>query len=113
MIPKNIGPRLSQIVPGQESLTMNVRINSGGDSLSTTQAIPRARRRPVTRDDLMAVNANIGETVVKFQIYDTGLTYKPQVGNQLVDTNGITYEIRSIDGRTVQNVYNVICMQDK
>ncbi len=113
MNPKQVGTRLSQIVPGQEALTLVVITNVAGADVPTNVSVPKSRRRPVDRKDLLLVGANVGETWVGFQIYDTGLSAVPIVGYKLVDANSVTYEIRMVHGRTVQNVYNVVALQNK
>lgn len=107
MNPKQIGNRLGGIVPGQEALTLTSLSSSGSASVS----IPRARRRPLTRKDQLTVGANVGETWVKFQIYVPSTA--PKVGDKLTDASGVVYEIREVEARTVHDVYNPICIQDR
>lgn len=112
--PRQVGKRLAQITPGQEVLTLRSRTNtpgSGDDYDDTT--LTHCRRRPLTADEIAQAGGTISESWYKFQVYGPVET-EPHVGDKLVDANSITYEIKGMPGsRTVQDVRNLWCMQDR
>lgn len=111
MNPRDIGSRLSQMVPAQESLTLISRSVSSGNDTTSSSTLPNCRRRPLDRKETLMVGASIGETWEKFQVYDPGVL--PKVGDRVTDTNSVTYEVRAVNARSVHGVYNVICLKDR
>jgi hypothetical protein len=102
-------------VRGLESLTLKTRVATPGSADSfTSTTMPRCRRRPLTGEDLFVAGAQVGEKLIKFQVYDTGLTAYPRVGDSLVDASDVTYQVRALPpARTVQGIFNVLCIQNK
>ena len=117
MGPEFIGTLLAGTVPGQEQLTLNiVTLVNGVQTITSTYLFTNCRRYDLSNSDKIFAEARVGEQWQIFHIYRTvpiedGFI-PPQDGYSLLDSQGVTWQIRNVDTRNKQGVYYALCQEN-
>ena len=111
MDPYDISGILAYEVPAQEQLTMNGITYNGAEPVNFTVNLTNCRRHDLTNEDAIYVDARLGSNWVKFQVYKVDLPgfSPPLVGYSITDGYNITYQIRHVQVRSRQGVWNLLC----
>lgn len=102
--------RLDNInIPGIEPVTL---LAAQSDGTSVSVSVYRARRKPLTEDISVMVGAQLGEEWITWQIWNTGLSTVPQKGDKIKDGRGVTWEVRQVAIKSLENRYDAYSIQD-
>lgn len=107
----DVAIRLTQIMPGIESVTLGIR--GANEAAYTTETYANTRRTPATSQEMMMNGAVFGSHWIIFELYKTTETNSPKLGDSITDASSVVWQIKKIDVKMQQTVFRCLCEKNK
>ncbi len=101
--------RMRRMLPAQEQVTLHTR--QAGET-SPVDSTWWARRRGLEAEELVVVNAAIGEIWITLELMKETQSVNPVPGDSITDAQGVTWQVKRAPGKVGGYVFNCYCLKN-